>query len=137
MDKLKNNWRIISILLATIILGTVVVFTALRLYSLREKLIALTIPTPSHAAEPCVLSFTVSAAGTTPTETPSLTPTPTSSYYYPTATPTTAAFFTPTSSIEASPTSQAKLPEAGFTLPTFALIAVGTLLAIFGLIFVL
>lgn len=150
---LKGKIGTLAIIIATLILAGVAIFTAIRLYQLRQQPVAPTAPTskPEAAAatpKACtVLTFnlatptpTVTPTGTstgtpaptpTPTETPEETPTPT-----PTPTETATATATPTATgttvAEATPTStaEAALPEAGISYPTILGIGIGILLLI-------
>ncbi|MCH7641318.1 hypothetical protein IID22_03920 [Patescibacteria group bacterium] len=97
-DFLKNKVVTVLIVVATIILAGVAIFTALRLYQLRTRPVAPTAPESQPAAgeqpkpEACrQLAFTIS----TPTPTPPSTGTPT---------PTTTDTPTPTSTSTPTPT---------------------------------
>lgn len=93
---LKGKFATVVIILATVVLAGIAIFTAVRLYQLRQQPVAPNVPssipraaevTPAPVA--CTLSFTlaVETASPTPTATPSGTPTETPSGT-PTATPT-------------------------------------------------
>ena len=152
MDKKKIIT--IVIVLATILLAGVAVFTAIRLYQLRQESVAPTAPTSKPAAatediEKCVATTFTIPGGPTATPTGGPTATPTGS---PTATPTSA----PTDGLTATPTGTAtatpvggtvtptttptdapELPDAGISYPTIAgaivgiLVILGSLLLVF------
>jgi len=70
----------ILIVIATLVLAGVAIYTALRLYNTRDKAVAPTAPTSKPAAQVvdnCSLTFTISTPTPTPTATPTVTPTPT------------------------------------------------------------
>ena len=164
-DFLKNKVVTVLIVVATIILAGVAIFTALRLYQLRTRPVAPTAPESQPAAgeqpkpEACrQLAFTIStptptptgtgtptptSTGTpTPTTTTTTTPTPTGSGT-PTPTTTEAPTSTPTpttgeiAQASPSPTTAPTLPDAGTELPTIFAGAVGILLIIFSLLLAL
>lgn len=86
----KGKLGTVLILLATLVLAGVAVFTAVRLYDLRNQSVAPNVPSSiPHAQEvsTCSLSFSLTTSTSTPTETPTTTPTPTGSST-PTETPT-------------------------------------------------
>lgn len=93
-DFFRNRIVTVVILIATVGLAGIAIFTALRLYQLRQQPVAPNVPTSvPKAAAPVscsAISFTLQAASPTPT--PSTTPTPT-----PTATATPAPSGTPNS----------------------------------------
>jgi cytoskeletal protein RodZ len=151
---MRNKVVTILIVIATIILSGVAVFTALRLYQLREKPVAPTAPeepkaqevtltpTPAACAE---LAFTISTSTGTPTPTdtegPTSTPTegPTST---PTEGPTSTSTGTPTPTTgkiaQVSPTpTEPALPDAGMSLPTVFGFGIGALLITLALILAL
>jgi hypothetical protein len=86
---IKGKLATVVILIITLILAGVAIFTALRLYQLRQQAVAPTAPTsiPKAAENACSLSFTLSTSTPTPSGSPTPTPseTPTGT---PTATPT-------------------------------------------------
>jgi cytoskeletal protein RodZ len=143
----KKKAVTILIVLATIVLAGIAIFTAVRLYQLRQKAVAPTAPESKPEAiapktKSCTqLAFTISAQES-PTPSPTATPTTT-----PTATPTTTPTTTPTASPTASPTSspiaqaspsptatsQPELPEAGITWPTLLSAGAGIILLIISL----
>jgi len=66
--KLKKKISTIAIILTTVILAGVAIFTAIRLYQLRNQPVAPTAPTSQpRAAEQCSLTFTLTPETTTPT----------------------------------------------------------------------
>jgi len=95
MAKIRNNWSLILIALATIVLGGIAVFTAVKLYQIGKKPIAPTAPLPAPAQEitatptlpPCTFSICIASPTPTATITPTSTPTPTGQPT-PTITPT-------------------------------------------------
>ena len=146
---MKNKIATIGIIIATIILAGVAVFTAVRLYQLRQESITPITPTSKPKAETCpgpgactALAFTLGATPTpTPTATPTATPTgsPTAT---PTGSPTATPTATPTGTPEATSTptpmgTQAALPDAGTSLPTVFGIGLGFLLLIGALLLAL
>jgi len=115
---LKNKVVTILVVVATVILAGVAIFTALRLYQLRTQPVAPTAPERPRAEElPAAcgqLAFTITAQTPTPTSrltptqgpTPSLTLTPTQSPT-PTQPPVGGTSPTPTSVPSSTPTSVA------------------------------
>ena len=157
-----NKKKIVTVLIviATVILAGVAVYTAIRLYQLRQEAVAPTAPEESEAAaaviEECTqLVFTIGEDPTpTPTEGPTPTPTPTptgtvtptptgtvtptpTSTPGPTATPTSAPTETPIAQATPTPTEAAELPEAGISYPTIIGAGVGILLLIASLLLAL
>lgn len=155
-----NKKKIVTVLIviATVILAGVAVYTAIRLYQLRQEAVAPTAPAEPEAAalviEECTqLAFTIGEEPTpTPTETPTPTPTPTgtvtptptgtvtptpTSTPGPTATPTSAPTETPIAQATPTPTEAAELPEAGVSYPTIIGAGVGILLIIASLLLAL
>jgi cytoskeletal protein RodZ len=133
--------RIVTILIviATIVLAGVAVFTAIRLYQLRQEPVAPTAPTsqPEAAttAKGCTaLTFTLTTPSPSASPTPSGSPTPTPSGS-PTATPTPTATATATST--SSPTTEPELPDAGVSYPTIIGGAAGILLILLSLVLAL
>src|SRR3972149_4025862 len=117
-DFLKNKLVTALIVIGTVILAGVAIFTAIRLYQLRTRPVAPTAPESTPAAseeeEPQAcqqLAFTLTL--------PSNTPTPTQ---------IALATVTPTPPI---------LPQAGVTFPTLILISASLLLIIFALVIAL
>ena len=88
---MKNKIATIGIIIATVILAGVAVFTAVRLYQLRQEAVAPTAPTSKPKAQEAPISCRALSFVLGATSTP--TPTPTGS---PTATPTSTATPTPT-----------------------------------------
>jgi len=149
-----NKKKIVTVLIvfATVILAGVAVFTAIRLYQLRQEAVAPTVPEESEAAAPAIeectqLAFTIGEEPTptptptptgtvTPTPTGTVTPTPTSTPG-PTATPTSAPTGTPIAQATPTPTEAAELPEAGISYPTIIGTGVGILLIIASLLLAL
>lgn len=88
---LKGKVATVIILLATFVLAGVAIFTAVRLYQLRQTPVAPNVPSsiPRAADTTCSLSFTLASITPTPTSTASATPTAT-------ATATSTATATPT-----------------------------------------
>lgn len=86
-NMLKGKVGTAIILVFTLILAGVAVFTALRLYQLRSQPVAPNVPSsiPKAAENTCNLSFTLSTSTGSPTPTPSGSSTPTAT---PTSTPT-------------------------------------------------
>ena len=146
----KNKIVTVLILVATLVLAGVAIFTAYRLYQLRQQAVAPTAPeSKPEAAAPqscTALTFTLS----TPTGSPTATPTPTSTPSgTPTATPTGSPTATPTPTpsqtatatsspvAQASPTAEPSLPEAGTSWPTIVGLGVGILLLLGSLLLAL
>jgi cytoskeletal protein RodZ len=137
----NNKIVTVVILLATLVLAGIAIFTAIRLYQLRQQAVAPTAPeSKPQAAAPVscqALTFTLETPTPTPSGTPTVTPTgtptetPTST---PTATPTSTATATPTSTAtstpiaQASPTAGPSLPTAGTSWPTILGIGTGIIL---------
>ncbi len=156
-----NKKKIVTVLIviATVILAGVAVYTAIRLYQLRQEAVAPTAPAESEAAAPTIeecteLFFTIGEL--TPTPTPTATPTPTGTVTptpTPTATPTPTGTVTPTptgtvtptptstpgptTTPTPTPTEAAELPEAGISYPTIIGAGVGILLLIASLLLAL
>jgi len=124
MEFIKKHITTILIILSTIILGGVAVFTAVRLYQLRKEPVAPTQPKSEPSASQAQISYQAPNACTElafalatplptktpkatptqtpkPTTTPTITPNPTPT---PTATSTPVATQTPTASPSPSPT---------------------------------
>lgn len=156
---IKSKTGTVLILLATLGLAGVAIFTAIRLFQLREQAVAPTAPTSKPAAAvpaACTaLSFTLTTpsptATPTPTPTESPTPTPTASPTPaptasptpaptappvgggPTATPTPTKSPTPTAAKTATPTPEASLPDAGTSWPTLVGGGIGIIILIISL----
>ena len=88
---MKNKFATIGIIIATLILAGVAVFTAVRLYQLRQEVVAPTAPTSKPRAQevPTACTSLAFTLGQTPTPTPTGTATPT-------VTPTPTPTITPT-----------------------------------------
>lgn len=154
---LKKNGVTVVILIATLILAGIAVFTAIRLYQLRQEPVALNQPASTPAAQgnelensQCKLSFTIQLATSSPTGSASPTASASSSpVSSPTVSPTTTPTASPTQpptggnptptpktpNPTAVPTAQSTssptpigLPNAGVTLPTLLGIVAGILL---------
>ena len=143
---MKNKIATIGIIIATLILAGVAVFTAIRLYQLRKESVAPTAPTSKPKAQEVPVACTSLAftLGVTPTPTSTPTPTPTgtpgaTATPNPTSTPTNppgepTPTATPRSTAiqvaEVPATGEPALPDAGISLPTIFGIGLGTLLLI-------
>lgn len=73
---MKNKIATIGIIIATLILAGVAVFTAVRLYQLRQQAVAPTAPTSKPKAQevPIACTLLTFTLGATPTPTPTATP---------------------------------------------------------------
>lgn len=119
---MKNKITTVVIIIATVVLAGVAIFTAIRLYQLRQEAVAPTAPESKpeagiEAISRCTpLSFEVTCATTTPTPTPKATATPTATAKAtPTATATATPTPTPTATATATPT---PTTGAGTSTPT-------------------
>lgn len=142
---MKKRVITIIIILATVVLGGVAVYTAIRLYQLRQQAVAPTAPTSKPAAaEPqtntCTqLSFTL----TTVTSPPPESPTPGSPSPSPAVSPSPSPSVTPTPTpssgtiTQASPSSEPSLPKTGVSNPTLIGAGFGILAIIVSLILAL
>lgn len=96
---MKNKYTIIGIIITTIILAGVAIFTAMRLYQTRDVAVAPNVPSSKPKAQEvtntCNLSFTLTIATSTSTATATATSTSTSSSS-PTATATATGTASPT-----------------------------------------
>ena len=120
-DFIKNNSVTVLTIVGTIILAVVAVFTAIRLYQLRQRAVAPTAPekpfaeeisptptvTPTApsiqlppASEQCQVIFEIGGPPPTETPTPTLTSTPSPT---PTNTPTPTKTPTPTATVTGTP----------------------------------
>lgn len=155
-DFFKSKLATGIIVAATVILAGIAIFTALRLYQLRQEPVAPTAPTEPRATAPepiaCQqLAFTLTTEEPTPTPTGEPTPTTTSAPTpteppvggtdpTPTPTPTTTPTPTPTSgeiaAVSPTPGGDA-LPDAGVASPTIFGISLGALLLIMSLMLAL
>ncbi len=140
--------KTIITLVILLILSAIAIFTAIRLYQLRQKSVTPNVPEskPKAATSSCqVLTFNIS----TPTPTPvyTLTPTPTSvntptpiitqtpiSTQTPNITSTPIPTQTPLIAGAPTPTTETSLPEAGTSWPTGITIGIGIALIIFSFI---
>ena len=149
---MKSKFATIAIIVATVILAGIAIFTAIRLYQLRKESVAPTAPEskPKAAAPiPCTaLTFNLSTntptptGSGTPTPTPTASPTPTgTATATPTPTPTTSVTATATATsisiARASPTAEPSLPDAGISFPSIIGIGIGILLLIGSLLLAL
>lgn len=98
---MKNKIATIGIIIATLILAGVAIFTAIRLYQLRKEVVAPTAPTSKPKAQegPIACQALAFTLGQTPTPTPTATATAT-----PTVTPTSSPTGTPEATPTATPT---------------------------------
>ena len=132
--------RIVTILIviATIVLAGVAVFTAIRLYQLRQESVSPAAPTSEPEAAAPVSCTALTFTLTTPSPTGSPTPTPSGS---PTATPsespTPTSTATATATATSSSTAEPELPDAGVSYPTIIGGAAGILLILLSLILAL
>ena len=156
---MKNKIVTILIITATVILAGIAIFTAVRLYQLRNKSISPSAPESEPAAaqsqythcSTVALTFVQSTGTPEPTATPggTATPTPTDEpdddddEPEPTATPrltaTPRSTEPPTGGVDETPepTEEPTLPDAGIPTPTIVGIGAGLLLLIFSLALVL
>jgi len=126
MNKLRKNWQLILIGIATLILGIIAVITAVKLYQIGKKPVAPTAPEETPAAierEPsqsCTLTFTVGEPTPTPTGTPTPSPTPTlETTPTPTSSPTPEPTTTPTPTETPEPTPTPTSTPTPTATPTF------------------
>ena len=142
----KNKVVTVLILLATLVLAGVAIFTAYRLYQLRQQAVAPTAPeSKPEAAAPqacTALTFTITLESPSPSPSPEESPSPSpgvspSPSPSPEVSPSPTA--TPTSSpiAQASPTAEPSLPEAGTSWPTIVGLGVGILLLLGSLLLAL
>lgn len=162
-DFLKNKVVTVLIVIATVILAGVAIFTAYRLYQSGTEPVAPTAPEsvpaaggqPTPTPQACQeLAFTITTptpsvtvtptvtptATVTPTDEPTPTPTepprggssPTPTQPISTATPTPTGT-TPTSVVTPTPTQADQLPDAGTSMPTIFVGALGILLILLSL----
>ncbi len=156
----KNKAVTGLVVVATVILAGVAVFTAIKLYQLRDIQVTPTAPEsqpiaqqespPTATPTPCCanLSFALATPTLTPTQTPTPTqpliaqasPTPTTQLtptVTPTVTPTTTLTITPTPTTiitsTTTPTSAVELPAAGVSFPTIFAGSIGLLLILLSL----
>ena len=121
---LKGKAPIFLAIGGTVVLAGIAVFTAVRLYQLRQQGVTPTAPEQPQAQVP------TSTPSPTPTPVSSLTLTPTGSL-----TPTVTPRLSPTASVSATPTKKptatptgTSLPDAGVSLPTIVGVSMGLLL---------
>ena len=140
--------KTIITLVILLILSAIAIFTAIRLYQLRQKSVTPNVPEskPKAATSSCqVLTFNISTP--TPTPVSTLTPTPTSfntptpiitqtpiSTQTPNITSTPIPTQTPLIAGAPTPTTETSLPEAGTSWPTGITIGIGIALIIFSFI---
>ena len=154
---LKGKVVTIAVVIATFVLAGIAIFTALRLYKLRQQAVAPTSPESKPSAQEVstlpdtlpaqdstrILVFTIEeviAATPTPSPTPppvggpatSPTPTPTAS---PSPTPTPSP--SPIAQASPSPTAEPALPPAGIGFPTVLGVGAGLALIIITLLLAL
>jgi len=139
MKNLKHN-KIVSILIivATVALAGIAIFTATRLYQLRKQAVAPSAPTSKPQAQeeqPLATCQTLTFNLTTPTPTETATATPTTtptgtSTVTPTstatATPTSTPTSTPTTTASATPTPTSTATSTPTTTPTSTATATAT-----------
>jgi len=113
---LKGKAATVIIILATFILAGVAIFTAIRLYQLRQTSISPISPSSKPAAQElpstntCSLNFSLTVSTATPTSTASATPTASPSGT-PTATPTATPTPTPVAQCNTSCTTNSGCPS--------------------------
>ncbi len=133
---MKQNKAALIIILVTLVLAGVAVFTALRLYQLRQEPVAPNVPqsTPGATSNPTTdaceaVAFTLEEESPTPT--PSSTPQTSNT---PVASSTPVASTTPrpstTSVATIAPTPAPTLPPAGVATPTLVGIGAAIILLI-------
>ena len=147
----KGKAATFIIILATFVLAGVAIFTAIRLYQLRQTSISPISPSSKPAAQEvsqCSLSFTLTVSTPTATPTGTATATPSST---PTGTPTATPTSTPTTTSTASPagtptftptpkgtgTPAPELPASGIDWPTIAGAWVGVMVILGSLLLAL
>ena len=137
-----NKKKIVTVLIvvATLVLAGIAVFTAVRLYQLRQQAVAPTAPEQPKAAEPAscdLLTFNIGGSPTpTPTGTATASPSPTptgSATATPTGTPTATPTSPPVGGSTATPTAEPELPDAGISTPTIIGASAGLLLILLSL----
>ena len=145
-DFFKNKVVTISIIVATLVLAGIAVFTAIRLFQLREQSVAPNVPSSRPRAQEASpssvacspLVFTLTSSSPSPTSTSTATGSGSAS---PTATATSTSKATATATAKAgggttSPT-QAPIPESGISWPTITGIGIGLILIIGSLLIAL
>ena len=139
---MKKKIVTIVIVIATIALAGVAVFTAIRLYQLREESVAPTAPTSEPAAAQTVssctqLAFTLTVESPSPSPSGSESPSPTSSPTTgPTSSPTDSPTSSPSSTSSPTTTTEPSLPEAGVSYPTIIGVGAGILVILGSLLLV-
>lgn len=109
--KRTNKFTVIGIIVTTVILAGVAIFTALRLYQTRQTTVAPNVPSSKpKAAETVVNSCSLTFTIVTPTATPTRTSTPTATPIK-TATPTVTATATAVPQCNSSCSSTADCPS--------------------------
>jgi hypothetical protein len=141
---MKNKATTIIILVITFLLAGVAIFTAIRLYQLRQTSITPTQPESKPAAQApstCVLTFALSTATGTATATATATGTATATA---TSTSTSTATSTATSTSTGTPTgtgtpgpTQPSLPNSGSSWPTIVGAGLGILVILGSLLLAL
>ncbi len=162
---MKNKFTIIGIVTTTIILAGIAIFTAVKLYQTRYKIVAPNIPSSRPSAQEigttpstCQLNFTISTTAIVEnisTGSPSSSPSPTAtSTIKATGTASPTATSTATSTIKATgtasptatsttavktstPTTEPSLPNAGTTWPTIFGVGFGLLIIVGSLLLAL
>lgn len=142
----KSKFGTVLILIATLGLAGVAVYTAIRLFQLRQAPVAPNVPTSKPAAAvpaSCTaLSFTLTTSTPTPTPSPTPSPTPTQTPA-PTKTPTPAPIVQATPTKTVSPTKtptpepEAELPVAGTSWPTVLGASAGVVILVVSLLLAL
>lgn len=140
-DFFKGKFATGLVVIATVILAGVAIFTALRLYQLRTQSVSPTAPERPRASGgedegekiACTnLAFSITIPSSTPTPTGELSPTPTPTLTgVPTSTPTATSTQQPsaTSQPTSTPTpSGTTLPDAGISAPTIFGVSLGVLI---------
>jgi len=126
MKKPVSKLGTILIIITTVILAGIAIFTAIRLYELRQEPVAPNVPESLPKAENvapvnnCSITFTIS--GPTESPIPTLTATPTTTAMA-TATPLTTLTPTPTGYIAPTPTAT---PTKAAATPTSTSVSVNT-----------
>lgn len=134
MKKGKGKIGTIAVLILTLVLAGIAVFTAIRLFKLRQEAVAPSAPTSKPKAQEtaapatcAALAFNLTTSTDTPTPTTTETATPTTTSTS-TATPTATSTSTATARSTATATAAASLPEAGISTPTILGFSLGIVL---------
>ena len=144
---MKNKFTIIGIVTTTIILAGIAIFTAVKLYQTRYKIVAPNIPSSRPSAQEigttpstCQLNFTISTTAIVEnisTGSPSSSPSPTATSTIK-ATGTASPTATSTTAVKTStPTTEPSLPNAGTTWPTIFGVGFGLLIIVGSLLLAL